>query len=226
MSTPIAPVQQTYPAPNRNQFVAEGTYILATNPTVSTGLTWVAAQTSFSDTAPNFFIHNSEPAGGRTLYLDYLKMVSTAVGTGAVSWQYAVILDPIPRTFATDNTLLIVPQCPASSYSIIASPTIKAQNSATTSALSASSTSKKLVARGCLGGVNIAGHVYGIVFGDCSAGVTAVGSTDTAAAPGRSFDFSGPVAINPGQDCTIYIWGPSSSAAFNPEFELGMVARP
>lgn len=226
MSATIAPVQQTYPAPNRNQFVAEGSYLLATNPTVSTGLTWVAAQTAFSDTAPNFWIHNNEPASGRTLYLDYLKMVSTAVGTAAVSWQYAVIVDPVPRTITTNHVLAVVPVCPASGYSDIAVPTINVQNSATATALSASSASSKLVARGCIGGINIAGHVYGILFGDLSAGVTAVGSTDTAAAPGRSFDCSGPVAINPGHDCTIYIWGPSSSASINPEFELGMVARP
>ena len=226
MSTPIAAVQQTYPAPNRNQFAAEGSYILATNPTVGTGQTWVAAQTAFSDTAPNFWIHNNEPANGRTLYLDYLKLISTAVGTAAVSWQYAVIVDPVPRTVTTNHLLAITPVCTASSYSLVAVPTINVQSSATATALSASSASSKLVGRGCLGGVNIAGHVYGILFGDCSAGVTAVGSTDTAAAPGRSFDFSGPVGINPGQDCTIYIWGPSSSASLAPEFELGMVARP
>jgi hypothetical protein len=116
--------------------------------------------------------------------------------------------------------------CPASGYSAIALPTISVQTSATASVWVASSVNSKIAARGCVGGINIAGHVYGVSFGDLSAGVTAVGSTDTAAAPGRSWDCSGPVAINPGNDASIYFWGPSSSASITPEFELGMVARP
>lgn len=226
MATPVASVQQTYPAPNRNQFAAEGSYLICTNPTIGTGLTWVAAQTAFSDTAPNFYIHNNEPAGGRTLYLDFLKLISTAVGTAAVSWQYAVILDPVARAFTTNNTLAITPQCPASAYPTIAVPTVAAQNSATASVLTASSASKKIVARGALGGLNIAGRVFGITFGDMASASSFSGTNDTAGNPGAIWTSSGPVGINPGQDCTIYIWGPSSSAALAPEFELGMVARP
>jgi len=222
----VNPVQQFYPAPNRNQFASEGSYIIATNPTVGTGLTWVAAQTSFVDTGPNFWIHNNENTStGRTLFLDYIKLVSTAVGTAAVSWQYAVILDPIPRTITTNNFLAITPKSENSGTSAIATPTINVQNSATASVLSASSGSKVIAARGMVGGVNIAGHVYTVAFGDLSLGGGTPGATDTAAAPGRSADLSPPIAIAPGHDCSIYFWAPSSSASINPEFELGLVAR-
>ena len=226
MSTPIAQVQQTYPAPNRNQLAAEGSYLIAVNPTVSTGLTWVAAQTTFVDTGPNFWIHNNEPSGGRTLYLDFIKLISTAVGTAAVSWQYAVIVDSIARTITTDHTLAVAAVCPASGYSPIAAPTIQAQNSATASVFTASSASAKKVARGALGGLNIAGRVLGVSFGDLASASSFSGTNDTAGNPGAVWSSSGPVAVNPGQDCSIYFWAPSSSASINPEFEIGMIARP
>lgn len=222
----VNPVQQFYPAPNRNQFASENSYIVATNPTEGTGLTWVAAQTAFTDTGPNFWIHNNENVStGRTLFLDYVKLISTAVGTAAVSWQYAVILDPIPRTITTNHILAIVPKSENSGASPVAVPTINVQNSATASVLSASSASSWIAARGMMGGLNIAGHVYSVAFGDFSLGGGTPGATDTAGAPGRSSDLSPPVAIAPGHDCSIYFWAPSSSASINPEFELGLVAR-
>lgn len=222
----VNPVQQFYPAPNRNQFAAENSYLITTNPTISTGLTWVAAQTSFVDTGPNFWIHNNENSStGRTLYLDYIKLTSTTVATTATSVQYAVIVDPVPRTITTNNFLAVVAKSPNSQASAVSTPTINVQNSATASVLSASSASKAIVARGTVGGINIAGHVYTVLFGDFNSAAGYVGSTDTAAAPGHSSDNSGPVAIGPGQDCSIYFWAPGSAASINPEFELGMVAR-
>jgi hypothetical protein len=222
----INPVQQFYPAPNRNQFASENSYLTITNPTIGTGETWVAAQTAFVDTGPNFWIHNNENTStGRTLFLDYLKMISTAVGTAAVSWQYAVILDPIPRTITTNHFETEVIRNANSGAGPVSLPTIRVQTSATASVLSASSASSWTAARGMIGGLNIAGHEYAIVFGDYSGMSPFVGSTDTAGAPGRSVSSSPPVAIAPGHDCSIYIWGPSSSASLAPEFELGMVAR-
>jgi hypothetical protein len=46
--------------PTTHGLVEEGSYLLATNPTVGTGFTQVAAQTAFSDTAPNLYIVNNE----------------------------------------------------------------------------------------------------------------------------------------------------------------------
>lgn len=227
---PNAPVQQTYPAPNRNQFAAEGSYLVVTNPTIGTGVTWVdsgiAAQQAFVDTGPNFWIHNNEPAGGRTIYLDYLKLISTKVGASGVSVQFAVILDPIPRRITTNNMLNVVPVTTASGLSNVATPSILVQNSATASVFTASSTVSKLVARGAVGGINIAAHVYGLTFGDLKGGKMGVGAADGTGAPGRCWDACPAVSINPGQDCSIYFWCPSAADNLDPEFEIGMIARP
>lgn len=227
----VAPVQQFYPAPNRMQFAAEGSYLVATNPTVGTGMTWVdsgaAAQQAFVDTGPNFWIHNNEPSGGRTIYLDYLKLISTTVGTSGVSIQYAIILDPAIRTIATNNMLSVIPVTTASAYTNLATPTILVQNSATASVFSASSTLHKNVARGALGGINIAAHVYGLTFGDMKSAKTSSGNlSDSTGAPGRCFDNLPAIGVSPGQDCSIYFWAPTAADNINPEFEIGMIARP
>ena len=229
----VAPVQQVYPAPNRAQFAAEGSYLVVTNPTVGTVVTWVdsgpAGQQAFVDTGPNFWIHNNEPAGGRTIYLDYVKLIASKVMTSGVSMQFAVLLDPVPRTISTNNMLNVVPVTTASAYPNLATPTILVQNSATASVFSASSAMHKNVARDCIGGINIAAHVYGITFGDYTASTTSSGNLSdsiSAAAPGRCWAQATAIGINPGTDCSIYFWSPSSVDNIDPEFEIGMIARP
>lgn len=200
----------------------DGSYILATNPTIGTGLTWVAAQTAFSDTAPNFYIFN--PDTTKSLWLRRLKLQCGAVGTAAVSWRYAVILDTVARAPTTDHTLAIVPVTPNSSQALAVTPTILAQNSATVSVVPASSAAKRLVALGTLGGLNIAGSEFEVCFGSTDSGAFQ-GVADAAGEPSRKITNSSPVVIGPGHSCMIHIWGPSSSASINPEFELAMIAR-
>src|SRR6266850_2294965 len=73
-----------FAAPTRHQLAEEGSYMTATNPTISTGFTWVAAQTTFVDTAPNILIQNLEPIGdvkAKNVYLDFLKFIATQAAT-------------------------------------------------------------------------------------------------------------------------------------------------
>jgi hypothetical protein len=209
-------------APTRHQFAEEGSYILATNPTISTGLTWVAAQTAFSDTAPNFYIFNNSLT--RSLYLDYLKMIATAAATTAASIQYAIKTQSVARTFTTNNMLTIVPVNPNQALPLLENPVIMAQNSASVSVMTASDSSARIVGRGNLGGLNIAGTEMLLTFGSTDAGCYP-GSADAANQPGRRGASCPPIIIGPSQALTVYIWMPGSAASFNPEFELGMWAR-
>lgn len=221
-------IAQILYGPTRHGLVEEGCYLVATNPTISTGLAWVAAQTAFSDTAPNFYLYNNESAANpnaKSIYLDYLKLIATAVGTAATAWHYAFILDAVARAFGTDNTLAITPVNPNGGASNVITPTIKAQNSATVSALAASSAAKRLVGRGVLGGLNIAGDEMVIVFGSTDVGAHAGLTAAQAAALSRRVDHSPAIIIPPGWSLTGHIWAPSSSATITPEFELGMWAR-
>lgn len=200
----------------------EGSLIVATNPTVSTGMTFVTAQTAFSDTAPNFYIYNTEPAGGKSLRLHYLKMITTAAGTSATAWHYAVVLDASARAFSTDNTATITPVNPNGGATLSSIPQIKVQNNASTSVIGASSASKRLVARGTLGGLNIVGDVMQIYFGEMTPSAMAATAVTQAGQPGRRVDNSPPIIIPPGASAVIHIWGVASAAAFSPEFEMLM----
>lgn len=201
-----------------------GEYILATSVTPGTGQTWVAAQTAFSDTAPNWYIFNPSAPGGRTIWLRRLKMISSQVGTAAISWRYAVVTDTVGRKFTTDNTAVIQPVSPGPAPLVLV-PTVQVQNSATVSAIAASSGNSKVAARGTVGGLNIAATEYEIVFGSTDFGSVVLAAVDAAGQPGRKVSQSGPVGIPPGGSAVIHIWGPSSSASLAPEWELGMIAR-
>jgi hypothetical protein len=203
----------------------EGSLLLATNPTVSTGATWVAAQTAFSDTTPNWYIANNEVAGGRGLRLHYLKMIATAACTSGASIHYAIKIDTVFRAVTTDHILAITPVNPNGLVSNIAAPTVHVQNSATASVVPAASINARLVARGVIGGLTIAGDELMIAFGEMLAGGMAPTAVTQAGQPGRRVTTSPPIIIPPQGCAMIHIWAPSSSASFNPEFELLMSAR-
>jgi hypothetical protein len=221
-------VSQVIYGPTRHALVEEGSYILATNPTISTGMVWVAAQTAFSDTTPNFYIFNSETASNpnaKSIYLDYLKLITTAAATTATSFHYAWILDAVPRALGTDNTATITPVNPNGGASLVMTPVIKVQNSATASVITASSSAKRLVARGTLGGLNVAGDELTIVFGSTDVGANAGLTAAQAAAVGHRVTHSPAIIVPPGWSLTGHIWAPGSAASPAPEFEFGMWAR-
>lgn len=214
--------------PTRHALVEEGSYILATSPTPSTGQTQVAAQTTFVDTTPSFYIYNPEnPANpnAKTLWLDYIKMIATAAGTAATAWHYALVLDTVARAITTDNTLALTKVNPNGNCSPIIDPTVKWQNSTTASVIAASSAAKRIVGRGALGGLNIAADEMYIIFGSTDVGAHAGLTAAEAAAPSRRVSTEPMIGIAPGQSLTGHIWGPSSSASFNPEVQIGMYAR-
>lgn len=206
-----------------HELADEGAYFVATNTAVGTGQTWVAAQTAFSDTAPNFYIFNPEaPANplAKSIYLRFLKLISTAVATSTTLIRYSAILDNIPRAPTTDNMLAITPVCPNGAISTLPmTPTIKVQNSATASVVPASSASKRIVANGTWGGLNVVGTELQVNFGSTDAG----GGQNGVAAetiPNRRVNNDPPIIIPPGYSCIINVWLVGSSASPAPEWTL------
>lgn len=76
---------------------SEGSYYLTRNPTVETGLATIAALATFADTSPFIIVTNNNPVGGRDIYLDYIKLINTAAGTGGTNLRYATKVDVIQR---------------------------------------------------------------------------------------------------------------------------------
>lgn len=206
-----------------HELADEGSYFVATNTVVGAGQTWVAAQTAFSDTAPNWYIYNPENPSNlsaKSIYIRSLKMISTAVMTSTTLIRYCAILDNVPRAPTTDNMALIVPVCPNGAYSTMPMvPTIKVQNSAIASVVPASSASKRIVANGTLGGLNVVGTEFQINFGSSDAG----GGQNGVAAetvPNRRVNNEPPLVVAPGWSLMIHVWATASAASPAPEWTL------
>jgi hypothetical protein len=209
----------------------EGTYVVTTNPTIGTGFTFVAAQTAFSDTAPNIYIQNNEQSlnvTGKAVYLHYIRLLASAAATTASSLQYAIVIDPSPRALTTNNMTQATLVTPNTAVAAPGSVLVYVQNSATVTTLGARSTNARMVARGAIcvataPAVNALdtflwtfGEPMAIPLAAATAGV--VGQTRTAVLP--------PVEIGPnGGNMTMHLWLPASTASFNPEFEIGFYMK-
>jgi len=212
----------------KHPLVEEGSYLVAINPTISTGMTQVAAQTAFSDTAPNLYIFNAENPGNpnaKSIYMDYVKMIATAAATAATSIQYAFVLDSAQRAPTTDNTQALTIVNPNGNAPNLISPVVRWQNSATASVIPASSAAKRVVGRGCLGGLNVAGDVMRIVFGSTDVGSHAGLTAVQAAALRNCADHSPAIIVPPGWSLVGHLWAPASTASWNPEVEVAFWAR-
>jgi hypothetical protein len=72
----------------------EGTYFVANNPTVGTGVAGIAAADGFDDLETLVFLRNTEPnANGKRIYLDYIRLQPTAAGTNGTNFSFAMKMD-------------------------------------------------------------------------------------------------------------------------------------
>ena len=84
----------------------EGSFFVANN--AGTGAATAAAPTAFSDTAPMLSITNADSAGNpnaKRVYVDTVRLMETAAGTGGVSMRFQVKIDSADR-FSSGGTLL------------------------------------------------------------------------------------------------------------------------
>ncbi len=213
-----------------NGYAEEGSFLVGTSPTPGTGLTWgfAAAWQSAADTAPHIYIQNDENAGGKSLYLAWIRLIVTQAPTASTSVQFAGVLDTVTRAITTDNTTSITMVNPNGGVSSpVASCTVKVQNSATASVIAAKSMSARKVSRGVLGGFNALGDEMVMLYGRGNqhghSGLTAV---EVVGAPRKSVSNCAPVIIAPGQSYCVNVWFPAiTTTAINPEVEIAMWAR-
>lgn len=85
----------------------EGTYFKAFNPTLGTGIA-MGIQTSLSDTANVLAVlRNTSTAGGKRVFLDYIKLINTAAGASTTSAHVAIAIDDGDR-FSSGGTALTI----------------------------------------------------------------------------------------------------------------------
>lgn len=192
------------PTGTSHAYADEGSYFAVTNPTPGTPLLFPIT-TAFSDAAPLLYILNQESPSNPAqpdVCIEQIKIIVTQVPATTTQVYYAVILDAVARPFTSDNTLSVVPA--VSNYGAsprFTLPLIKAQNSATPSVLTASSASKRIIARGALGGLPILGDELAIAFGRGDVG--GYGSSGTAS---RKASSAAAFEIAPGSSMALHVW--------------------
>lgn len=215
MGISATPVLQL--APDFMGQVSEGTYFTVNN--AQTGIATAAAPTTFSDTNPFVAIRNNATPGGPSMYLDYLALVNTAIGTAAANVQLAVQIDPLVDRYTSGGTVLT---------SLIVNPNANFSNTsnALVRAGNITASAKTSAARMVVGNrflkaaIPVVGDTYIVKFG-------AVDSPTFIGASAVVFTLQNvpKVVIPPQASCLIHLWFTSQSGASSYAPEMGWVER-
>lgn len=193
--------------PTKHLLADEGGYYFFSSPTIGTTIALGGVQAAFSDTAPAFYFENRHPT--KNLFID---SVTASYFGGAITttvnndWHWAAVADT-RRRFTTDNTVLLTPQ-PTHSAGGTPLVMVKAQNSATASVISASSSRKKVVGLASFSwGSN--GEDQTLLFGAARSAAKAGATAWNTGSPGRYVSVLPPHAIAPGHSLTLHLWLPT-----------------
>jgi len=210
----------TVPLHGKKHWLAdEGSYFVGTS-VAGTPIAMTASITTFAETAGavgvTLFLKNTEPKGGKRVFLDYIKLLTSVVPLNATSLQYALVIDDNPIRWTSGGSA-ITPVSPNGDSNI---PSITQMYfGAITTAVP---TNRRTVGRGTLRGViPTVFDVLTIVSG----GIEGGGSMASAAASGRQVDVTAPIIIGPGQNLCLTMWGASYTTAAQWEFEVGFWER-
>jgi hypothetical protein len=201
---------------NKHALADEGSYYIATNPTIGTPIAQTTSITAYADTAGAignyFFWKNTDLTGGKRVYLDYIKLMVVQVPTAATSWQWALVTDYGAARYTSGGSAIV----PVSPNGDIGTPSVvQMYAGALTTAVGIS---KRTVGRGTFRGViPTTFDTYVIVCGATQGGT----GFASAAASGRSVGIAPPIILGQGQNLTFIMWGASNAAAASFEFEVG-----
>ncbi len=198
----------------------EGSYF--TSWIAATASTAVATTTqALAQTNPTVAIVNRNATGGYNMYLRYVKLLMTAVTTGATTAQHVGTLDNVSPKLTTVGTAMSTPSnnSSASGTGSLASVTAGVNIAA------ASSAAARIVHTGVVtNSIPIVLDTWNLVFGEPVSANNLIGTMSlvkmiTVVCP--------PVIIAPGWTYTLGFWG-ASWAASAPTYsiEVGYIERP
>jgi hypothetical protein len=80
----------------RGALADEGSYYTVTNPTIDTTVAY-GVLAAYAVTTPAFHIANTAAAGGRSIFMDFIKLRVTVAPASATNWKLVVDVDNTPR---------------------------------------------------------------------------------------------------------------------------------
>lgn len=198
----------------------EGSYFVATNPTVGTGIAGIAASDGFDDLETFLFLRNTESnSTGKRLFLDYILMRVTAVGTGGTNFSFAMKLDKGNNRFTSGGSA-ITPVSPNMDSVAAAIATVRAGAVVT----AAASADARLVASGLLRSViKVVGDAYLFDFGAAAKAMSSHIVAGTAIA--NVVVPCPPVVVGPNQMFLLHEFAASQTVGASYTFEVGWWER-
>lgn len=218
----------------KNNLLREGSYWCSRTPTPGTGVA-SNVQATFSDTVPFLYLFNKDPAGGKSVELDYLKIIVTVAAASGTTAQYAVKLDNGAgaggtgqgRFPTTNNTTAAVPI--SNNFEITAPASVLQvlyQSSGTASAVPAASSNARVAAEGAFGGLTIVGDELVVEFGKTDQSASYVLTAAQATFPGRKVSSAPPVVLAPQTSAVVHLWfAGNATTGLSYSFELGHAER-
>lgn len=196
----------------------EGSYFVATNPTVGTGVTGIAASDGFDATESFLHIRNTET--NKRIYLDYIKLQATAAGTNGTNWSYAMTTDR-GATRYTSGGSSITPVNPNLAASASApSATIRAGALVTTAA----SADVRLVSSGLLRtAIKVVGDTVLFTFGRVTGPIANLAQAGTAIC--NLVVPAPPVVLGENDQFLLHEFGASQTVGAAYTFEIGFWVR-
>ena len=195
----------------------EGSFYTAVNPTAGTGIVDTAALTGFVTTTPTMVVVNNNAVGGKSIYLNHLRLNVTAAGSSGTNWAWAMYVD-------TGNRY-------SSGGSQITPVNVNLNYASATGALvyfgaitaTAANAQRKIAASPGRTVIKVAGDEYVFRFGETSPMVPGMVMEGTAQLT-RPFNCP-PAVIPPQCSFCFYEWAGSQSGAAGFEFFLSYVER-
>jgi len=198
-------------------FADEGSYFVATNATVGTGIAGHAAPVvADTDTKPLFFLFNSSAT--KSIFMDYLFFEVTAAGTAGTIHYTVVYVDAAGATARTSGGTAITPTNANPSSSIATAAVV--HFGAVVAAMTSSRSLGNQIVREV---IPVVQDTNLIKFGGGNAGANYLTTAGTATC--HTIQHFGPCVIGPGGNLNISQIRPSQSAAASYQFSAGWVER-
>lgn len=202
---------------SRQALADEGSYYVVSNQTPGTGLATTATASAVLDVSPYFMLLNNDAAGGKNVYLDYLKLICTVSGAAATSVRYTVKVDNGVGRYTSGSSLTALPQNVNMNSSGV---TVCLAYAGPLVAAAATAAVRVLGSGAFRTGVPVIGDTYILNFGTPGIGV----GSGVATINNVIFNHP-PVIIGPQQTFLLHLWLPAQSVASNYEIEVGWWER-
>lgn len=208
--------------PSRQQLAAAGNYFVATNPTEGTAIAY-ALQTSFSATANGLFsISNGNPVGGKTIFLDELKLLMTGTAPATTTSMRFGFYSETGILALSGSAAARTPVNVNSGFSNVTGATVTSFAAGAATVPAAAGTRRFLGSATLTTSLGITGDEYVVQFGGDSVGGAGALTAVRATAAARLVTSAPAIAIAPGNSAYINMfWLTATTNAPNFEFSLG-----